>query len=63
MHNHNSIEAIKQDFGFIPREEDGEQWVVYQGKVLIVIHPERKPRLYRKRESDPQHYLEIEPFA
>lgn len=39
-------EALKRDFGYVPNERDGERWVVYLDRMLVVCHPERTPRVY-----------------
>ncbi len=54
-------EALRREFGYAPNEADGENWTVYQGQMLIVIHPERRPRIYR-RGSGPHDFIEIEPL-
>jgi hypothetical protein len=51
--------ALRQTFGYVPDEADGEAWTVYQERMLIVIHPNRRPRLYE--EFSGGRYVEIEP--
>lgn len=41
-------QALMEEFGYVPDVERGEEWVVYQGVMLIVIHPENKPHLYER---------------
>lgn len=57
-------EAVANDlrrvFGYVPDEKGGEKWTVYQDRVLIVIHPVRKPRLYKRGCSGV--YYEIDPL-
>lgn len=52
--------ALKRLFGYIPNEDDGEKWVVFQSRTLIVVHPERRPRLYRQDGGGV--YVEIDPL-
>lgn len=52
-------EALKREFGYVPNEEAGEKWVVYQDRALIVVHPERRPRIYRRGYYG--DFYEIEP--
>lgn len=52
-------QALKREFGYVPLEEEGEKWIVYQDRALIVVHPERRPRIYRR--GDCGAYSEIEP--
>lgn len=54
------MESLHKEFGYRPDEEGGEQWVVYQDRVLVVIHPERRPRIYERRGGGT--YYEIEPL-
>lgn len=51
--------ALRREFGYVPDEGDGEHWVVYRDNILLVVHPERKPKLFERgcRGS----YSEIEP--
>ena len=53
--------ALRREFNYVPDEEGGERWVVYQDRRLIVIHPERRIRAYRRHGSGPNDYYEIEP--
>lgn len=57
-----NLEALRRTFGYAPDERDGEQWVVYQDRVLIVIHPERRPRLYKRGALGAGDYTEVEPL-
>ena len=41
-----TAEHLRQEFGYVPNEHGGEDWTIFQNRVLIVIHPERRPRLY-----------------
>lgn len=52
-------ESLRREFGYVPDEKAGEQWVVYQDHTLIVIHYERRPRLYERGCGGV--YVEIEP--
>jgi hypothetical protein len=54
--------ALKEHFGYAPDEERGEKWVVYQDRVLLVIHPEMRPRIYRRGAIDERDYCEMEPL-
>lgn len=51
--------ALRREFGYVPDETHGEKWTVYQDHSLVVIHPERRPRIYKRgcRGS----FYEIEP--
>lgn len=51
--------SLRKTFGYAPNERDGEQWAVYQDHSLIVIHPERRPRIYKRGCGG--SYYEIEP--
>lgn len=54
--------AMRDTFGYVPNEADGERYTVYtDGKypVLIVIHPARKPRLYYQHGRGV--YIEFDP--
>lgn len=51
--------SLKREFGYVPDEDQGEKWAVYQDHFLIVIHYDRKPRIYKRGcKGD---YYEIEP--
>ena len=50
---------LRRVFGYVPDERGGENWTVYQDHTLIVIHPERRPRLYKRGCGGT--YYEIEP--
>ena len=52
-------DALRREFGYVPDEGDGEKWIVYQDHTLIVIHPERRPRLYKRGCGG--SFYEIEP--
>lgn len=54
-----AMESLKLEFGHRPDEKMGERWIVYQGHSLIVIHPERRPRIYKRGCGGT--YYEIEP--
>ena len=54
--------ALRREFGYTPDEKGGERWAVYQDRALIVIHPERRIRVYRRHGSGPHDYYEIEPY-
>ncbi|MHB0785610.1 hypothetical protein [Bradyrhizobium sp. 5.13L] len=43
-----TMAALRRDFGYAPDERGGENWTVYQNQTLIVCHPERRPRLYKR---------------
>ena len=51
--------ALKREFGYVPNEKDGEKWCVYQDHSLIIVHPERRPRIYKRGCGG--LYYEIEP--
>lgn len=46
-------------FGYIPNEAEGEQWTIYQSNSLIVVHADRKPRIYRRGCGG--SYCEVDP--
>jgi len=51
-------DSLLKAFGYAPIEEDGERWCVFRDN-LIVIHPNRRPRVYRRGcHGD---YYEFEP--
>jgi hypothetical protein len=52
--------ALRREFGYVPDEDDGEKWTVYEDYTLIVIHPYRRPRLYKRGCGG--SYYEIEPI-
>jgi len=54
-----AMESLRQEFGYRPNEAMGERWIVYQGHSLIVIHPEQRPRIYKRGCGGV--YYEIEP--
>jgi hypothetical protein len=39
---------LEREFGYVPDEKNGEKWAVYQNHSLIVIHPEQRPRIYKR---------------
>lgn len=57
----NEVEMLRKHFGYIPDPRGGEVWTVYRGETLIVVHPERKPRIY-KRGRVAFMELELDPF-
>lgn len=62
MPEHDSeTEALRREFGYVPQLSDGESWVVYRDQMLIVIHPDRRPRLYPRGGRGV--YSEIEPVV
>ncbi len=54
--------ALKREFGYVPEEERGEKWVVYQERALIVVHPERRPRIYRRGGNGVPYEIEPLPY-
>lgn len=52
--------ALQREFGYVPDEGSGEKWVVWRDHNLIVIHPERLVRVYRRGCCSV--YYEIEPY-
>jgi hypothetical protein len=54
--------ALKTAFGYVPDEGRGEKWVVYQDRALIVVHPERRPRIYKRHAAGEHDFYEIEPL-
>lgn len=40
--------ALLDAFGYVPDERGGEKRCVYQDHSLIVVHPERIPRIYKR---------------
>jgi hypothetical protein len=59
--NEECSSALKREFGYLPDEAGGEKWVVYQDRSLIVVHPDRRPRIY-PRHGTGCNYYEIEPL-
>ncbi len=55
-------DALRKEFGYAPQENDGEKWVIYRDCMLIVAHPERRPRIYRRGGSGVHDYTEIDPL-
>jgi hypothetical protein len=53
---------LRRVFGYVPEESDGEKWTVFQDQTLIVIHPARQPRLYRRGATGPDDYSTIDPL-
>lgn len=43
--------ALRKEFGYVPDDRGGEVWCVYQNRALIVLHPERRPRIYGRSSS------------
>lgn len=54
-----TMASLRQEFGYAPDERGGERWTVFQNHTLVVIHPERRPRLYKRGCGG--LYYEIEP--
>lgn len=52
--------SLERDFGHRPDEAGGEKWVVYQDHSLIICHPDRRPRIYKRGCAG--SYYEIEPI-
>lgn len=44
--NKDTATSLRNIFGYIPDEAAGEQWTVYRNHTLIVVHPDRLPRIY-----------------
>ena len=53
-------ESLGREFGYVPDERNGEKWTVYQDHSLIVVHPHRRPRIYKRGGSGSCY--EIEPI-
>lgn len=53
--------ALLGEFKYIPDEDGGEKWIVYHDEVLIVLHPARLIRCYKRGATDSQDYYEIDP--
>lgn len=53
------MDSLYETFGYRPDEQSGENWTVFQDHSLIVIHPERRPRIYKRGCSG--LFYEIEP--
>lgn len=53
-------QALEREFGYVPDEESGEKWAFYGNHSLIVIHHDRKPRIYKRGCGG--KYYEIEPM-
>jgi len=53
------MRSLQETFGHRPDERGGEKWTVYQDHSLIVVHPERRPRIYKRGCGGV--YYEIEP--
>lgn len=45
------MQSLQSEFGYTPDEKNGENWTVCQGYHghlnLVVVHPERRPRIYK----------------
>jgi hypothetical protein len=52
--------ALLAEFGYVPDERGGEKWVVYHDHSLLVMHPERLIRVYRRGDRG-GHFCEIDP--
>lgn len=52
-------QALRREFGYVPDESGGENWTVFRDHSLIVIHPERRPRIYKRGCGGT--YYEFEP--
>lgn len=53
------LRALEEHFGYAP--QDGEKWCVYQDAVLIVIHPDHRPRVYERGGGG--EFMELEPIC
>lgn len=52
------LRGLQETFGYVPEEDKGEKWAVYNN-CLIVIHPMQRPRIYRRGCKG--IYFELEP--
>jgi len=60
MQNKKVGRALQAEFGYQPREGEGEVWSVWgDGRALIVVHPDRLIRVYRRGRGG--MYFEIDP--
>lgn len=60
MKNKKIGRALQAEFGYQPREGEGEVWSVWgDGRALIVLHPTRLIRVYRRGCNG--IYFEIDP--
>jgi len=50
---------LRRVFGYVPDERGGERWTVYRDHTLIVIHPERRARFFRRGRGGVP--VEVEP--
>ena len=53
------LDSLEKTFGYRPDMMHGEKWVVYDFDKLIVVHPERKPRIFTPGCGG--SYVEIDP--
>ena len=60
MDEQNVLDSLEREFGYRPNEKGGEEWCVYQNHSLIVIHPERRPRIFKRGCGG--NFYEIEPI-
>ena len=42
------LEELERDFGYRPKELDGEKWCIFKEDTLIVVHADRLPRFYKR---------------
>jgi hypothetical protein len=54
------LDSIEKTFQYRPNEAGGERWVVFQDHTLVVIHPERRPRFYKRNHGGVPY--EVEPY-
>lgn len=52
------LQGLKRDFGYCP-DETREKWVIFRDNSLIVVDPDRRPRIYRRGGNGVP--VEIEP--
>jgi hypothetical protein len=53
-----TLSALDREFGCRPDEANGERWAIYN-RHLIVIHPDRRPRIFKPGCGG--SYYELEP--
>jgi hypothetical protein len=61
MMDTNTAEALKREFGYVPDKDAGEQWTVYRDRALLVFHPERLIKVFRRGALGEQDYCECNP--
>ena len=53
--------ALQREFGYVPDERGGEKWCVFRDQHLIVVHPDRLVRVYRRGHHGDYYEIELYP--